>query len=998
VRLHRLSMTAIGPFREQVDIDFSRLGASGLFLLEGPTGSGKSTVIDAISFALYGRVAQVSATVERLRSHHADPSTEPVVELVFETQNGIYRVRRTPTFDRPKRKGSGLTRVQGTIKIWRITSPDDLDGGEPLSTRVAEADDEILRAIGLNHDQFVQTMVLPQGEFANFLRSKTDDKRALLQKLFGTEVVARTQERLIEGRRRAEALRSDAAKTIGTAVHSFAGAAGADPGPAQDLEGQATNGCHDQLSALVTQILAELRSDATAAANRSALATAARNHAQQELAIAHDLRRRRDKRAALLELQRALLEQQPSIDLARARLAAAERATTVTPVANALAVAIERSDSAQDADASARASLDERLAAAAESALREAAAAARTTIGQLAEALRRESELVNLTSEHQHAASKSNQLGAEIAATRADLAALPAQIQSCTEARRLAFTVAVRETSIVAEADRAAERLAAAERANEAAAVATRDELITQTALSAYEQQELRLGALRLSWRASVAGELGQALVVGDPCVVCGSVEHPRPAAPGADHVSQDDLDSAEHELRRLRRSAEAARAELVQKRNELAELRVAADQLNPDQARSKLDELSQALDDARAAAVECDRLNDELAILDQRGTELWQQLQATEVNQGGLVEKVAALAGRIEADTKLIEHARAGLPSVAARVQALTEEANLIETAAQAAAAVTSALAHALECGQLFDTALADAAFDDQQAWHAARLTATEIGTLRSHLKAFDDDWTTVQRTLTDAELTDPALERPIPELPPLQEAVAIAEAAESAAAAAHGSAAAKLAASRKQSKILAAAMALGGRVLAETAPAIRLGHLAAGTGDNQLRMELTAYVLTRRFGDIVSAANSQLRRISGGRYELEHTDSKTGNARSGLGLLVLDLHTGRTRDPGTLSGGETFYVSLSLALGLADVVRAESGGVDLGTLFIDEGFGSLDADMLDEVLSVLDSLRAGGRAVGVVSHVSEMKARIADRIVIHPNPDGTARLRVVA
>ena len=216
----------------------------------------------------------------------------------------------------------------------------------------------------------------------------------------------------------------------------------------------------------------------------------------------------------------------------------------------------------------------------------------------------------------------------------------------------------------------------------------------------------------------------------------------------------------------------------------------------------------------------------------------------------------------------------------------------------------------------------------------------------------------------------------------------------AEAAAAAEHGAAAARLADAVQHADRLEAAVRRAARVLADTAAAIRIGNLVAGLGDNQLKMELTTYVLVRRFTEIVGAANTQLLRISDGRYELEHTAARAGNARSGLGLRVMDLHTGRTRDPGTLSGGETFYVSLALALGLADIVRAESGGVDLGTLLIDEGFGSLDPDVLDQVLAVLDGLRAGGRAVGVVSHVEEMKRRIADQIQVRPNPDGSSRL----
>jgi len=230
------------------------------------------------------------------------------------------------------------------------------------------------------------------------------------------------------------------------------------------------------------------------------------------------------------------------------------------------------------------------------------------------------------------------------------------------------------------------------------------------------------------------------------------------------------------------------------------------------------------------------------------------------------------------------------------------------------------------------------------------------------------------------------------------LRAALSAAQDADEATSKAHGSAIDRLAAAEERSTLLRKAVSASASVLAETAPAIRLGNLVAGLGDNQLKMELTTYVLVRRFADIVAAANGQLRRMSSGRYQLEHTDARSGNARSGLGLRVLDLHTGRARDPATLSGGETFYVSLSLALGLADVVCAESGGIDLGTLFVDEGFGTLDPDVLDQVLGVLDGLREGGRCVGIVSHVAELKAQIADRVEVRPNPDGSSRLRVLA
>ena len=206
MQLLRLEMTAIGPYAGTEVIDFASLGRAGLFLLEGPTGSGKSTIIDAITFALYGRVAQSSADVERIHSHHADPRTVPVVTLVFETQSGLYRVQRTPRFERPKTRGTGTTTQQPSVKLWRLASPDDLDGGDLLSANIGDCDDEITRAVGLTRDQFVQTVILPQGEFATFLRAKSEDKGKLLEKVFGTAFFRRVQDSIVEAGKAAQAL------------------------------------------------------------------------------------------------------------------------------------------------------------------------------------------------------------------------------------------------------------------------------------------------------------------------------------------------------------------------------------------------------------------------------------------------------------------------------------------------------------------------------------------------------------------------------------------------------------------------------------------------------------------------------------------------------------------------------------------------------------------------------------------------------------------------
>jgi len=213
MRIHSLTMTGIGPYAGQEHIDFDAVGASGRFLLTGPTGSGKTTIIDAIVFALYGDVADsADSSKERIRSTLVGPHTESVIELVFSTGAGVYRVRRTPTYERAKRRGQGTTTQNGTVKLWRLAEV----GGEPLDepvTRVGDADAEIARAVGLSREQFTQTVVLPQGKFARFLRADSSERQHLLKDVFGTGIYDAIQDALIQasrdGARRVEQAAAD---------------------------------------------------------------------------------------------------------------------------------------------------------------------------------------------------------------------------------------------------------------------------------------------------------------------------------------------------------------------------------------------------------------------------------------------------------------------------------------------------------------------------------------------------------------------------------------------------------------------------------------------------------------------------------------------------------------------------------------------------------------------------------------------------------------------
>ncbi len=335
MRLHRLKLSAIGPFADPVDIDFDTVSASGLFLLEGPTGAGKSTLIDAIVFALYGEVAGRASSNERIASAVATNGATPSVELDFSTSHGLFRVQRTPKHERGKRRGTGTTTQNASAKLWRLISPESGDAGEPVSTRIDEIADEITDIVGLSREQFVQTVVLPQGEFATFLRADAEHRRALLQRLFGTEVYDRTVERLAEMRRDARQRRTDASHAVQGSLRAYCGAAGAGADDERVLD-ELLQDDPDQLVVAIQQQIDVVRAEAGGAADAVAAATVAATKARADLT---QRQRQHEARERVIELRRRLSSLDATEDehqLAVSRLDVAERAASLVPVLTGL--------------------------------------------------------------------------------------------------------------------------------------------------------------------------------------------------------------------------------------------------------------------------------------------------------------------------------------------------------------------------------------------------------------------------------------------------------------------------------------------------------------------------------------------------------------------------------------------------------------------------------------------------------------------------------------
>jgi exonuclease SbcC len=997
VELHRLEMTAIGPYAGTEVIDFARLGRAGLFLLEGPTGSGKSTIIDAITFALYGRVAQSSADVERIHSHHADPRTVPVVTLVFETQSGLYRVQRTPRFERPKSRGTGSTTQQPSVKLWRLATPDDFEGGELLSTNIGDCDDEITRAVGLTRDQFVQTVILPQGEFATFLRAKSEDKGKLLEKVFGTAFFRRVQDSIVEQGKAAQARRLGAVTEIRDAVHSFAVSAGLDDEQRDELVAT-SQASPDELSERLDEVVDDLstRERHARKASREAIET----HKQMADAVGAS-RLRMQRRERLLALQRQDEE-------LRARMAeftdlaeAVDRARQARPVAGAMRTLAKSEAALRQAEGqlrTARARVAPELQDREVATLREAATQAREVIGSLAGAITLEAGLDGRVAERRRHVAELDRSRTEHASVKAELADVPASITALETARAEAARLHALLEARRAETVRVKAQLDAAVAHARALARVPSLEAATAHALTEVREGEASLAALRQARIDDIAGELGLTLSDGEPCPVCGSTEHPAPARPTADAVTPEQVEEAERRVQSLRKDAERRADALASLRAEVREHAANAGGLDVDRARAAAESAGAALADSLRAEREVAATTEQLATQRRREDTLAGRAHDLGVTIARLEQQVAALDERIDRETAEVQAARDGHASVAERRAGLSATAAVVDALVEAIGAREVARAAVAEDEAARDADLAAAGFASVADWMAADRPAEWVQARTREIAEYEKARTQVSAGLSGPELADVQLDALFDDIAQMEALADETKKEMEAATKLHGSLRDQVTRTKARVTAIESALARNAAVISETADAVRVGQLVAGNGDNQLNLDLVKYVLIRRFTEVLGAANVELARFSGGRYTLEHTDEKKGNAKSGLGVRVHDMHTNQVREVGTLSGGETFYVSLSLALALAEVVRAESGGVDLGTLFVDEGFGTLDPDVLDDVMQTLEGLREGGRTVGIVSHVSELKSRVADRVEVIVKEDRTSTLRITA
>jgi exonuclease SbcC len=1031
-------MQAFGPYPHRQVIDFSELAGRSFFLIHGPTGAGKTTILDAMTFALFGATSGDERRADDMRSQHASPDTPTIVEFEFSIGAERYLIHRSPEQQRPKQRGSGFTVQSKEATLWRLagtaapapngdrpagqSEPNEAPAGQTILatgwSRVTEKCEELL---GFKAAQFRQVVLLPQGRFQELLRSESRQRQEILETLFQTQIYRRVEEEL-KARARAAGELVERKRHEREIVLRQAEASSEDELSArrEQLSAQLEQARAARLTCEQDEKSARLACEQARAANEKLdeLAEATRQNAVTEARAAQigeargelEWARRADQLAGS---QRLVEERRADLQLAQDRVGQATAAAARAAEDHERASSVLRTEE-DEPRAAERTRLDEEV---------------RRLTGMLAKA----AELG--VAEGRQKTAAEGLVAADEQTRAAQLAADQAADgqKKAEEALRAAQQLAERLPELKAMAARSTDLARARGRLDEAEAGLAAAEQHVAQARAALKQAEAgrtravrAAAALERAWAGGQAALLAADLQAGAPCPVCGSTEHPAPAHTGRRVPVQADVDAARDSAEEALKSVRTADEILMDARKESAELQAAAtscrDTLGETAARSP----AELLADAAACREQCAAAGAAASAISELNAAAQRAAQ-------GVADSAAALAAattrhtaaRSEADAAaaLVAERSACLPQELRSESALSDaiaqarqrsaDADLAlknaqqaeRAAADARAAQAAALAGAEEVRGRAQTALAEAqarfgglveelGFADELALAAAQRTPQQIVALQATIRDFDDQRAAAADRLTRATQAAQGLQRA--DLEPLLQGLGSAEAAATQAVAIASGL-------QEQLNQLDASLASLSSVATELA-----GHEAAfqvigrlsqvANGDNQLRLSFQRFVLGALLDDVLAAATRRLAIMSRGRYVLQRADEpRDGRKAAGLDLSVMDEWTGLQRPVSTLSGGETFLAALSLALGLAEAVQAYAGGIHLDTVFVDEGFGSLDEEALAAALEALTGLQQGGRLVGIISHVSELQEQIDTRLQITAGRTGSSARFVV-
>jgi len=1011
----RLVLNEFGPYTDPQTIDFDPLRERQLFLIHGATGSGKSTLLDAISFALYGKTSGSERDGGEMRSDFATPEEPTEVTLDFRLGDERYRVRRRPQQELAKKRGEGTTRKSEQATLYdRSEAEAPEEDGAPVADGKREVDGTVENLLGLEHEQFRQVVVLPQGKFRQFLSAGSTEREEILKVLFETERYERLQDILKE-------MASEAEEEVQHLREK----------KSDELARQETEdveGLEEKLEE-TTSTLSDARETQETLAER-------RDSAREALEQAQSAQSLLDELAAAQAAVETLDEERGAHETRKALLDDAQRAAEVAPVHDDMTTRREENQAAsaeakaaQQAFVEATATLED-----AEEALqeehdrderREALRQKKTRLDTLEDDIETLDEVETTLAEQRE--NKEEMAGA-IEEKRDVADTLREELGETREALEETKAVAGKTELLQKEFEEAETRK------EKAAELSERREAVEEAEAALQEAQAERdaraeslqdateqLRALEERRREAYAAVLAEDLTDGTPCPVCGAEEHPAPAQTAHDVPGESEIEAARgakeeaHEaLDDARSAASDAQSTLAEKRAQVRSLHEnhpRLDEMTEEEIRAEYQEADSALEEAKAAAEAVEALTEEieeneerLDKLENEIEELEDELREVERRIGGLASKEETIRERLpdevttpsELDAALAETTDelASLEEALAEAEAAVQDAR--EVRAEKKQSVLSTQHSAQQAAERlgaaqdrFADALEDNDFDSRSAFTEARRDKEERASLAEQVDAFERDWAAATDRRARAEENAEDIEEP--DVEGAREAVENVEEELDDA---------KETVTRLEVDVDAIEEAL--QTIEEIEDDLQeaderysqVGFLAElARGDNESRMSLQRFVLATRLEEVLRVANEHIAHMTQNRYRLLRAE-EVGDKRSGSGLdlRVHDAYTGDRRPVATLSGGEGVMAALSLALGLSDVVQSISGGRHLETIFIDEGFGSLDPEALDRAMEALSDLRDTGRLVGIISHVSELKQRVSARVEVEQTQEGSS------
>ena len=960
-----MRLQAFGPFADSVTISFNRVFDGGLFLIHGRTGAGKTSLLDGLCFSLFGRPSapEREKDMRALRSDLASAETLTETELVFAVGPVLYRVHRLPTQPTPKKRGEGFTELKASAELYQLQdslgkfrealreNSDHIDLSElpwqPVAQKVEAVDLAVESLLGMNEQQFRQVVVLPQGKFREFLSSSSTERQAILEKLFQTDRFSRLQQFIASKAKGDESKWRTANETLQGKLEA-AGLASAD------------------------EIQGKKDSAQTSLSEETTLLNQARTRAHElaaELQRAREFQRTQIRLADLEKEARELKIAQPQQE---ARRELATRTRLWIPF-------FHSDDRARDLQTKSKALLDRRSLL--ESSLKSLSEKDQKNVAAKSDLENRKPSLEDLT-----------QKRTTLRETAIALQDLEKSSQALdVETKKVAFN---RENLSKAEA----KNLELVVRRSAALVTAANFDREAQGTESRELETGVRsLNELELAFHRSEASRLAKLLKTGEPCLVCGSLSHPSPAHTREKEAPRvEDLDLAKQRVEVLRRQvteARSKRATLLDSHREALELAYKtsvqplalegrADFQNAFALFERTDkELKAAVQDIGILKTEIQTREESLERAKTEIARKRSQLGSSDVSLAEIVKQGLALKAEQEsreAEIKKTDLAftetRNELSKISGQLSSLVDEIGRLETEIQLEVENREALKAQAPKPQ------------------PERQTEAALQNIERDVAAFNERFVKNKSALEELQTAAEGLQatRPLEQV--------TTEAGE--AASLRDQLEASVARLRLQFENLVqleteskSGLENLSRLQASADRSARLSALMAGDrSQNKLLVPLSRFVLQSRFEDVLEQANRRLGRMSRGQFQLRRPVlSRNLRDSQGLELSVEDAVAGKERHAGSLSGGESFMAALSLALGLADVVQADLGGVRLDTVLIDEGFGTLDSESLDLAMKTLIDLQAGGRMVGIISHVQELKSQIQEQLEVTKHASGS-------